>query len=81
MEGHGNYIYKSTGDVYAGNFVNGYREGFGKYTCANGDVYIGESTIRALPSPSLHPPPTHHPPPTTHHPPPTTHHPLPTTHS
>jgi hypothetical protein len=27
---------------YEGNFVNGFREGFGKYTTKGGDVYIGE---------------------------------------
>jgi len=42
MDGHGKYIYKSTGDVYEGGFVNGFREGFGKYKCANGEIFIGE---------------------------------------
>jgi len=44
MEGHGKYTYKSTGDVYEGGCVNGFREGFGKLVCANGDVFIGEYT-------------------------------------
>jgi len=42
MDGQGRYIYKDTGDVYEGNFVNGFREGFGKYTTKTGDVYMGE---------------------------------------
>lgn len=42
MEGHGQYVYKSTGDIYEGGFVNGFREGFGKYYKPNGDIYIGE---------------------------------------
>lgn len=48
MEGHGRYIYKSSGDVYEGSFVNGFREGFGKYKCANGDLYLGEYDGGAL---------------------------------
>lgn len=48
MEGHGKYIHKSTGDVYEGGFDNGFRQGFGKHTCANGDVYIGEYEMGEL---------------------------------
>lgn len=48
MEGQGRYIYKSSGDVYEGGFDNGFRVGFGKLTCANGDVYIGEYEMGEL---------------------------------
>ena len=37
MNGHGRYVYKDTGDVYEGNFINGFREGFGKYTRQDSD--------------------------------------------
>jgi len=48
MEGHGRYIYKDSGDVYEGGFDNGFRQGFGKLTCGNGDVYIGEYEMGEL---------------------------------
>ena len=32
---------KRKGDVYEGSYVQGRRQGHGKYTWANGDIYVG----------------------------------------
>eukprot|EP00325_Prymnesiales_sp_UTEX-LB-985_P010600 CAMPEP_0174758588 /NCGR_PEP_ID=MMETSP1094-20130205/107838_1 /TAXON_ID=156173 /ORGANISM="Chrysochromulina brevifilum, Strain UTEX LB 985" /LENGTH=657 /DNA_ID=CAMNT_0015964515 /DNA_START=16 /DNA_END=1990 /DNA_ORIENTATION=- len=42
MDGYGKYKYKDSGDVFEGNFINGFREGFGKYTTKAGGVWMGE---------------------------------------
>ena len=37
----GRYLYRDSGDVYEGQWVQGLREGDGRVLCANGDVYEG----------------------------------------
>lgn len=37
--GYGTYFYYDKGDVYEGYFVDGSKEGRGKYTYSNGDYY------------------------------------------
>ena len=32
--------------MYTGEFVDGEREGFGKYTCADGTIYTGQYEVR-----------------------------------
>ena len=41
FEGYGKYKYKSIGEVYEGQFINGKRHGIGKYIYRNGDIYEG----------------------------------------
>jgi hypothetical protein len=45
MCGNGKYVYRDTGDVYEGGWADGFREGFGKLTKANGDVFVGQCAL------------------------------------
>ena len=41
FDGYGKFKYKNLGEVYEGQFINGKRQGIGKYFYKNGDIYEG----------------------------------------